>query len=126
MPYPTEPGAEHAAVAGRFTDLVLAAAPDGWDAPSPVAEWRARDVVGHLVEWFPDFLKSGTGLDLDRGPSPEEDPANAWQVQSAAVQRLLDGPDAAAPFKHPMIGEMPLPDALDRFYTTDVFLHTWD
>jgi uncharacterized protein (TIGR03086 family) len=25
-----------------------------------------------------------------------------------------------------MVGEMPLPEAVDRFYTTDVFLHTWD
>jgi uncharacterized protein (TIGR03086 family) len=42
------------------------------------------------------------------------------------VPRLLDGPEAATPFRHPMVGEMPLPDAVDRFYTTDVFLHTWD
>jgi uncharacterized protein (TIGR03086 family) len=25
-----------------------------------------------------------------------------------------------------MVGEMPLPDAVDRFYTSDVFMHTWD
>lgn len=25
-----------------------------------------------------------------------------------------------------MVGEMPLPVAVDQFYTTDVFLHTWD
>jgi uncharacterized protein (TIGR03086 family) len=25
-----------------------------------------------------------------------------------------------------MVGEMPLPVAVDRFYTTDVFMHTWD
>ena len=24
------------------------------------------------------------------------------------------------------IGELPLADAIDRFYTTDVFLHSWD
>jgi uncharacterized protein (TIGR03086 family) len=63
---------------------------------------------------------------LDRGPSPEEDPVAAWQVHADAVQRLLDGPEVAAPFRHPMVGEMPLPDAVDRFYTSDVFLHTWD
>lgn len=42
------------------------------------------------------------------------------------MQRLLDGPAAATLFRHPMVGEMPLPDAVDRFYTSDVFMHTWD
>jgi uncharacterized protein (TIGR03086 family) len=25
-----------------------------------------------------------------------------------------------------MVGELPLPVAVDRFYTSDVFMHTWD
>lgn len=114
----------HRAVAGTFTDRVLGAL--DWDAPAPVDGWRARDVVGHLVEWFPSFLASATGLELDRGPSVEDDPVAAWQVHCSAVQRLLDGPDAVMPFDHPYVGAMPLPAAVDRFYTTDVFLHTWD
>ena len=27
---------------------------------------------------------------------------------------------------HPHLGEVPIPDAVDRFYTADVFMHTWD
>jgi uncharacterized protein (TIGR03086 family) len=27
---------------------------------------------------------------------------------------------------NPYIGEVPLPEAVDRFYTSDVFMHTWD
>jgi uncharacterized protein (TIGR03086 family) len=27
---------------------------------------------------------------------------------------------------NPHIGEVPLHDAIDRFYTADVFMHTWD
>jgi uncharacterized protein (TIGR03086 family) len=121
---PTEPAERHRAVAAGFTARVQGAS--DWEAPAPVPDWTARDVVAHLVEWFPHFLTSGTGLELDHGPSPQEDPVAAWQVHADAVQRLLDGPDAATPFKHPMVGEMPLPDAVDRFYTTDVFMHTWD
>jgi len=115
MTLPTGPAGRHRAVTAGFTARVRGAS--DWDAPAPVAGWRARDVVGHLVEWF---------LVLDRGPSPEEDPVAAWQVHADAVQRLLDGPEAATPFRHPMVGEMPLPDAVDRFYTSDVFMHTWD
>ena len=124
MTLPTDPAGRHRAVTAGFTARVRGAS--DWDAPAPVAGWRARDVVGHLVEWFPDFLKSATGLVLDRGPSPEEDPVAAWHVHADAVQRLLDGPEASTPFRHPMVGEMPLPDAVDRFYTSDVFMHTWD
>lgn len=120
----TGPAERHRAVTAGFTARVLGTS--DWDAPAPVAEWRARDVVGHLVEWFPDFLEGGTGLVFDRGPSTKEDPVAAWQVHTDAVQRLLDGDHAATAFRHPMVGEMPLPEAVDRFYTTDVFMHTWD
>ncbi len=124
MTLPTDPAERHRAVAATFTARVQGAR--DWNAPAPVPEWRARDVVAHLVEWFPDFLTSATGLELERGPSPETDPVAAWQAHTDSVQRLLDGPDAATPFRHPFVGEMPLPEAVDRFYTTDVFMHTWD
>ena len=124
MSLPAEPAERHHAVAARFTQAVQGAT--DWDAPAPVEGWRARDVVGHLVEWFPGFLHSATGLDLESGPPVSDDPVAAWQVQADAVQRLLDGPQAATAFAHPYVGQMPLPEAVDRFYITDVFLHTWD
>ena len=124
MTLPTDPAERHRVVTAGFTSRVRGTS--DWDAPAPVPGWRARDVVGHLVEWFPHFLNSATGLVLDRGPSPAEDPVAAWQVHADAVQRLLDGPEASTPFRHAMVGEMPLPVAVDRFYTTDVFMHTWD
>ena len=56
-----------------------------------------------------------------------EDPVGAWRVQAAAVQALLDDPDTARRgFTHPRLGERPLGEAIDRFYTADVFMHTWD
>lgn len=124
MNLPADPAGRHRAVTAAFSARVHGAS--DWDAPAPVDGWRARDVVGHLVEWFPDFLESATGLVLDRGPSTDEDPVAAWRIHAEAVQRLLDGPESRTPFRHPMVGEMPLPVAVDRFYTTDVFMHTWD
>ena len=122
-----EPAQAHRLIAGRFGEVVAHVRPDAWDAPSPVAEWRARDVVEHLVTWLPGFLESGAGVVLPPAPSASLDPAAAWTAHSSAVQALLDDP--ATPdrvLRDPHIGEIPLPQAIDRFYTTDVFLHTWD
>ena len=42
------------------------------------------------------------------------------------MQALLDDPDADRPFSHPRAGSHPLDQAIDMFYTADVFMHTWD
>jgi uncharacterized protein (TIGR03086 family) len=55
------------------------------------------------------------------------DPVAAWTVHSEGVQALLDDPATAEKvLSNPHIGDVPLDQAVDRFYTTDVFLHTWD
>ncbi|MGB0098877.1 MAG: TIGR03086 family metal-binding protein [Nocardioides sp.] len=115
----------HRVVAGDFTVRVLGAT--DWDAPAPVDGWAARDVVRHLVEWFPPFLEAGAGVVLRSGPSVDDDPVAAWQVHCSAVQELLDDPETAAKvLTDPHLGEVPLDQAIDRFYTADVFMHTWD
>jgi uncharacterized protein (TIGR03086 family) len=114
----------HRAVAGEFTRRVDVVS--DWTAPAPVAGWTTRDVVGHLLTWLPGFLAGG-GVDLDvDGPTAEDDPAGAWHARVRAVQALLEAPDAGRDFNHPRVGDHRLDAAIDRFYVTDVFLHTWD
>ncbi|WP_132993194.1 maleylpyruvate isomerase family mycothiol-dependent enzyme [Gordonia zhaorongruii] len=117
------PADRHRAIAAGFAGEV--AATDDWSAQSPVAEWSARDVVGHLVGWFPEFLAAGEVV-LPACPSVDDDPAAAWAAHAAAVQHILDGDDPDRDFTHPYLGTMPLSTAVDRFYTADVFMHTWD
>ncbi|WP_242432777.1 TIGR03086 family metal-binding protein [Streptomyces sp. Root1310] len=101
--------------------------PAAWDNPAPCEGWVARDVVRHLVEWFPAFLKSGAGVELPQGPSVDDDPVAAWTVHCDGVQSLLDDPVTTGKvLSNPHIGEIPLHQAVDRFYTADVFMHTWD
>ena len=119
------PAERHRQIAGAFTDRVYGA--KNWDAPTPVAGWVARDVVRHLVEWLPALLSGGAGVRLPTGPSVDEDPVAAWQVHVDAVQALLDAPATGEKMLvNPHIGEVPLDQAIDRFYTSDVFMHTWD
>ena len=121
------PADEHRRIAGAFTATVEGTAPAAWDDPAPPEGWMARDVVRHLVEWFPAFLQGAAGITLPAGPSVDDDPAGAWRTQCDAVQALLDDP-ATAQREHelPHLGAMPLGQAIDMIYTGDVFLHRWD
>ena len=89
------PADEHRWIAAAFTATVEGTPPDAWDRPAPVDGWVARDVVGHLVEWFPAFLDGATGIVLPAGPSVDDDPVGAWRNQTDAVQALLDDPETA-------------------------------
>ncbi|MFI7033094.1 TIGR03086 family metal-binding protein [Microbispora rosea] len=119
------PAERHRQVAGLFTERVRGTR--SWDAPSPVAGWAARDVVRHLTEWFPGFLAAGAGVALPCGPPVDENPVAAWQVHCDGVQAVLDDPETAhRELANPHVGSLPLATAIDRFYTADVFMHTWD
>jgi uncharacterized protein (TIGR03086 family) len=57
----------------------------------------------------------------------EQDPVAAWQVHCDGVQALLDDPRTARrELANPHVGTLPVENAIDQFYTADVFMHTWD
>lgn len=119
------PAERHRLIAGTFSDRFRGVV--DWTAPAPVIGWTARDVVRHLVEWFPGFLAMGSAVRLPAGPSVEVDPIAAWQVQADGVQNVLDDPSSqGVMFSNEHIGTLPLTEAIDRFYTVDIFMHTWD
>ncbi|MCS5722523.1 TIGR03086 family metal-binding protein [Herbiconiux sp. CPCC 203407] len=121
------PADRHRLVAGSFEAIAAGADPSGWDAPAPVDGWAARDVVRHLTTWFPGFLAGGSDIVLLAGPSVDDDPVESWRVHAAQVQAVLDDPQTAERmFRNPHTGDLPLAEAIDRFYTADVFMHSWD
>jgi uncharacterized protein (TIGR03086 family) len=110
-----------------FSHLVRDVPDRAWDAPSPVEGWSARDVVRHLVEWFPGFLSAFAGVDLKPGPSVDEDPVGAWEALDAQVRELLDDPATeATTLTIPHADPMPLPRGIVQFFSGDVFMHAWD
>jgi uncharacterized protein (TIGR03086 family) len=114
-------------VAGRFTQRAREVPARRWESPAPCEGWVARDVVRHLVEWFPPFLRSGAGIELPTGPSVDEDPVRAWTTMNDAVQALLDEPDVSTRrFSHSQAGDHPLDQAISMFFLGDVLVHTWD
>jgi len=117
------PAEQHAYDAQRFAALAATASADDWSRPSPVEGWTARDVVGHLVEWLPGFL-SRAGVTLTP-VALDGDPVAAWRERAAEVQRLLEERGDAV-FESPMFGRLTLGGAIDRFYTNDIWMHSWD
>ena len=122
---PDSPAERHRSVAATFAARVAGA--QDWEASAPVEGWVARDVVRHLIDWFPGFLAGGAGMELPAGPPVDDDPVGAWHHQTEAIQAILDDPATAdRMLSNPYIGQVPLPEAIDRFYTADFFMHTWD
>ena len=104
------------------------AVPDGaWHNPSPCVGWDSRDVIRHMVEWLPEFLEAGAGLEPPTGPSVDDDPVAAWKSLTDGIQALLDDPQTStARFSHPQAGDHSVEDAIAMFFLGDVFIHTWD
>ena len=90
-----------------------------------VARPRRRPPPRRVVPGVPASPAPGSGCRPVR--SVDDDPVAAWTAHRDGVQALLDDPATAdLVLANPHIGDVPLPEAVDRFYTADVFMHTWD
>jgi uncharacterized protein (TIGR03086 family) len=123
---PTPIAERYAKVADEFTRRVQAVPAGAWDSPAPCEGWVARDVVGHLVEWMPALLVEGWGLTAPAHPSVDEDPAGAWSAIDAAIRGWLADPAVATREADIFPGRFTFEEAVDRFATGDVLVHTWD
>ena len=75
------PAENHAVTAALFSERVRGVPEGRWEDPAPVAGWVARDVVRHLLEWFPGFLEGHAGVRLPDVPSVDDDPVAAWAAR---------------------------------------------
>ena len=120
------PAEKYREIAAGFTAAV--AGVTDWDAPTPVAEWCARDVVGHLVTWLPEMIQGGSDVRFAEGPTADEDPVGAWAQLDGQLRALFADPESGRHLhSNPHTGsDRPVPEVIDQFFTGDVFFHTWD
>ena len=118
--------ARYAGVADAFGARVVAVPDAGWDAPAPCEGWVARDVVGHLTEWVPGFFGHFAGVELERGPSADEDPAAAWEALDRSLRAALADPAVAGRTFEVHGQEHTFDSAVAQFVVGDVLVHTWD
>jgi uncharacterized protein (TIGR03086 family) len=112
-------------VASGFDAAVRAVTPGKWEAQSPCEQWRARDVVGHVVEGHRSVIAGVKGGD----PKPlgaDEDPRRAWEDATRAIDEITGDPEASAKEIDGPAGRMPAGQIIGQFVSMDLLVHTWD
>ena len=101
-------------------DRVVAAADGKWDAPSPCAEWTAKDVADHVIgnhrmiaERFGKSAPAATGA-----------PSADWADARDAALQTLEGADLSQTVQGPM-GEVPA-EVFIGIMSNDTVIHAWD
>ncbi|CAN5135958.1 maleylpyruvate isomerase family mycothiol-dependent enzyme [soil metagenome] len=112
-------------LAAGFAARVEAVPEDRWSDPSPCDEWTARDVVAHVVQG-PGLFFGLVDRELPPGPSVVDDPAAAWAAARDSLQAGLDDPAVAQLEFEGEMGQATFEMAINRFFCTDVLIHTWD
>jgi uncharacterized protein (TIGR03086 family) len=124
--------AMHHRARDTFSRLVHGVAADAWHAPTPCSEWDVRTLVGHVVDeqrWVPPLLGDGRTVaevgDALSGDALGDDPAAAWDRESAAAYAVWDAPGALE--REVALSRGPTPA---REYATemlgDLVVHGWD
>ena len=113
-------------VAADFTCVVEAVPQERWDDPAPPEGWRARDVVGHLVEWFSGLFLGAWGVEHGPIPSAEDDPVGAWRALRDTFEAALADPAVAGEVRDIPPGAMTFAAAVDQLGTSDIVMHQWD
>jgi len=112
-------------VSSGFNAAVHAVTPGKWDAQSPCEQWRARDVVAHVVTGHRSVIAGVRGGE-SKPLGADEDPTLAWDQASRAIDEISGDPEALAKEIDGPVGKMPAGEIIGRFVTMDLLVHTWD
>ncbi len=112
-------------VSSGFDAAVRAVSPDDWDTQSPCEQWKARDVVAHVVEGHRGVI-AGVRAGESTPLGADEDPKKAWEEVTRAIDEITGDPEALAKDMDGPTGTMPVGEIIGRFVTMDLLVHTWD
>jgi len=112
-------------VSNGFDAAVRAVTPEKWEAQSPCEQWRARDVVAHVVSGHRGVVAGVRGGE-SKPLGADEDPKEAWEEASRAIDEITADPQALAKEIDGPVGKMSAGQIISRFVTMDLLVHTWD
>jgi len=99
--------------------------PEQWSKQSPCEDWKALDVVRHVVDMHAAMLQP-LGRALSPAPTVDEDPLAAFTAARADVERLLDDPELTEAAVRSPVGEMSAAEHVDQVVSEDLVVHGWD
>ena len=112
-------------LAEQFGARVEATPDDKWDVQSPCPEWKARDVVAHVIGSQHALIAAIEGTPSAEVPA-DADPKELWRASMPRLMAALETPGALEKLVPGPMGEMPIEFMLGRFLSNDVLVHTWD
>lgn len=121
----TAPEEHYRELAAKFTARIEAVPTDRWENPSPCEGWTARDVVRHVIDTQRDIV-TVVGLELEQGPSVDDDPLRAWITTRDSMQSVLDDPARGGREYDGHFGRTTLAATVDGFHCFDLVVHGWD
>jgi uncharacterized protein (TIGR03086 family) len=112
-------------IANGFDAAVGVASQGKWEAPSPCDQWRARDVVAHVVGGHRRVISAVRGGESS-ALGADEDAGQAWKDAQRAMEEIAGDPEGLAKEIDGPTGKMPAGQLIGRFVTMDLLVHTWD
>ena len=112
-------------VAGGFDAAVREVTADKWAAQSPCEQWKARDLVAHVVEGHRSVITNVRGGE-SKPVGVDEDVRRAWDDASRAIDEITGDSEALAREVDGPVGKMPVEQIISQFVTMDLLVHTWD
>jgi uncharacterized protein (TIGR03086 family) len=112
-------------------EAVLCAVPAAaWAAPSPCAEWTARDVAGHLIGGQHMIRALAGGMEppeINTAPGrfAGTDPVEGWRSARKECAAALTPHALRRPIPYGELGDVPLCDFLGG-YILEALIHAWD
>jgi len=111
--------------ADAFEQTAANVGPDCWSNQSPCDDWKARDVVGHIVDMHGVMLRP-LGRGLTEAASITDDPLDAYRSARADIEAVLDDPDLAGIQCETPMGPMTIEQHIDGVVSSDLIIHRWD
>ena len=111
--------------ADPFERKVAAVQPDQWSNQSPCEDWKARDVVRHIVDMHGVMLRP-LGRQLSPAPSVDADPLGAFKAARADVEAVLTDPVLAGTAFEFFTGPTTVERFIDQVVSADMVWHGWD
>lgn len=109
-----------------FQKLASDTGVDDLDRPTPCAEWKVRDLFGHLIAGATTFAAVVRGEPAPSAPPVADDElAGAATAAITELDRAFRGDGALDQVVSTPFGDMPA-ESFARLLAFDLLMHTWD